>query len=179
MQDQADSSETRFDAAELSARGLRYARAFTAELVLQLGVQVRGVVVFGSCARGDARLGSDIDMVVVTDPRDSKSSVAITATYLALRDGREEQELLSAALNPLPSVVEFSAEAFAEHPWLLVDVATDGIVLRDTADGFIVNHLEQVKARLRAYGSYRVDAPDGSWFWELKPGMRPGEEIRI
>jgi hypothetical protein len=58
---------------------------------------------------------------------------------------------------------------------VLIDVATDGIILLD--DGRLVQHCAAVSARLRAYGGRRVHLPDGTWYWDLKPDFRLGDVI--
>lgn len=44
-------------------------QAFSAELRQRLGSRVRQILLFGSRARGDAREGSDYDMLVIVDRR--------------------------------------------------------------------------------------------------------------
>jgi len=149
-----------------------------ASLAAHLEDRLRAVALYGSVARGEARPGSDLDLLVITDVRDAGVHDALIDVVLALRDAPERALLDAASLDPTPSFVVFGEAALAEHPWLLMDVATDGEILLDS-NGLLRRHLDEVRARMRVYGTRRVHVPDGAWYWELKPGMRPGEEIRI
>ena len=128
---------------------------------------MRSAALFGSQARGDAGPANDVDLVmVVADP------------------GADDYALLSDALSrpgldgaPFVSVVLWSPALLARHPWLLIDVSVDGIILLD--DGTLAREMEDVRLRLRALGSHRVRLPGGSWYWDLKPAGRPGDVIEI
>ena len=39
--------------------------------------------------------------------------------------------------------------------------------------------LAALRVRLRELGSRKVEMPDGSWYWELKPDLRPGEMFEL
>ena len=45
--------------------------------------------------------------------------------------------------------------------------------------GSVAMELEAVRQRLRQLGSRRIERPDGSWYWDLKPDWRPGETIEL
>ena len=36
-----------------------------------------------------------------------------------------------------------------------------------------------VRRRMAELGSTRVELPDGSWYWDLKPDWRPGEVVDL
>lgn len=57
------------------------------------------------------------------------------------------------------SLLIWSSSELEAHPWLLIDVATDGIILLD--DGQLAQHCSPVSTGLRAYGARRVHLPDG------------------
>ncbi len=45
--------------------------------------------------------------------------------------------------------------------------------------GFFAGVLAGLRARLLELGSRRVRMPDGSWYWDLRPGMKHGEVVEI
>jgi len=68
-------------------------------------------------------------------------------------------------------------EAQRTHIFYL-DLTQDAIFLVDR-DGFFAAKLEQVRQRMRELGTRRVYFEDGCWYWELKPGMQPGEVVEL
>lgn len=62
------------------------AREFAVELRKQLGARVRHILLFGSRARGDAREGSDYDMLVVIDRRTPDARAAVLEVEKRLMD---------------------------------------------------------------------------------------------
>lgn len=131
------------------------------------GADLRSVALFGSHARGEANASSDVDLAIVVGDVPGDPYARLSAAKLAL--GVEEP--------PFLSFVVWRAQDLARHPWLLIDVATDGIVLID--DGGLTREIDDVRAKLRAYGSRRVRLPDGTWYWDLKPDWKPGDVVEI
>ena len=39
--------------------------------------------------------------------------------------------------------------------------------------------LERLRARLEELGSRRIELDDGTWYWDLKPDLRPGEVVTL
>ena len=64
-----------------------------------------------------------------------------------------------------------------QTPPLLLDVSQEAIILMD--DGFFVAKLDEVRKRLEELGSKRVWTKRGTWYWVLKPDLKPGEVIEI
>ena len=89
----------------------------------QLGAQLRAIVLFGSRARGDARLDSDIDLLVVADglPRDPISRLT------GLR--RPLVGLGPALPGSLSLVARTPSEVESNLTPLLLDVCAEGICL--------------------------------------------------
>ncbi|MEK6608489.1 MAG: nucleotidyltransferase domain-containing protein [Myxococcota bacterium] len=131
-----------------------------------LGERLRSVVLFGSWARGEATDRSDVDLAVVVDPPSEGDW-----SRLCRPIGRDPEE------RPDVSIVLWSGAQLAAHPWLMIDVATDGIIVLD--DGRLRREMDDVRERLRRYGSVREYLPDGTWFWDLKPDWKPGDVIEI
>jgi predicted nucleotidyltransferase len=139
-----------------------------------LGSRLLSLVLFGSVARGEAREGSDIDLLVVAEgfPR-------------SLRERRRpllEEWSRVRSEKGLPAVewnlVTKTPEEAAFHSPLYLDMVEDGILLVDR-DGFFRAVLDAMRERMRGLGSRRVFLEDGSWYWDLKPDFRFGEVVEI
>ena len=66
----------------------------------------------------------------------------------------------------------------ADTPWILLDICDHGIILFDPRS-VLARKLASLRLRLSELGSRRVELADGSWYWDLKPDMRPGEVIAL
>jgi predicted nucleotidyltransferase len=132
------------------------------------------VAVFGSLARGTAGPDSDVDLLIVAEdlPRGRLPRVqqflpveeALSARYPAFR---------TLQLSPIfktPAEVELGSPLF----W---DMTEDAILLYDR-NGFLQNHLEGVKRRLRELKARRV-FKDNAWYWILKGDYKPGEVFEL
>jgi uncharacterized protein len=148
-----------------------------AESRAALGDDLVALALFGSVARGQARADSDLDLYVVTrassvgDPRLSSLCARIEASA-------EYRALVSAGYRPTPSPVPHAVDELARHPWILLDITDHGIVLYDP-QSVLERELEAVRRRMAALGSRRVELPDGSWYWDLKPDWRPGDVVAL
>ena len=148
-----------------------------AEYRAALGDDLVAIALFGSVARGQARPDSDLDLYVVTrlpilgDPR-------LRATWEHIDASPEYQALVTAGYRPTPSPVLHTADELRCHSWILLDITDHGIVLHDPA-GVLERELNAVRRRMAELGSRRVELPDGSWYWDLKPDWRPGEVVDL
>ena len=155
-----------------------YVRALADQLRAALGPRLIGLILFGSCARGDHRPGSDVDLLLVVDTADRSADRAVRAAIEAMRHHPTRLAVMEAGLAGTPELVTISAQRLAEHPWLLLDVAADGVAFCD--DGaLLAENLAQVRASMQRYGTRRVTQADGGWYWELKPGMAFGEVVTL
>ena len=93
------------------------------QLRAQLGARLRAIVLFGSRARGDARLDSDIDLLVVADglPRDPISRLTELRRPLV--------DLGLALPGSLSLVARTPSEVDSNLTPLLLDVCAEGICL--------------------------------------------------
>ena len=79
--------------------------------------------------------------------------------------------------TPPASPVFRSEEELADTPWLLLDVCDHGIILFDPR-AVLACKLASLRLRLRELGSRRIELADGSWYWDLKPDLRPARSSR-
>lgn len=150
-----------------------------AEYRAALGDDLVAIAVFGSVARGEATTESDLDLYIVTrvpvrillDPR-------LDRIRTGIRESPEYCAAVSAGYRPAPMPILHTVEELARHPWILLDITHHGIILYDPA-GVLERELEAVRRRLAELGSKRIELPDGTWYWDLKPDWRPGDVVEL
>jgi len=121
-----------------------------------LGGELLGAVLFGSEARGEARTGSDIDLLLVAGP-----SVPLTRRLYALWDEKLGEDRHSPHFVHLPS-----STAEAGSPWL--EAAVDGTVLYDR-EGRIGRFLGRLR-RAIAGGRLTRKTAYGHPYWVKSEG---------
>jgi hypothetical protein len=135
------------------------------------------IALFGSVARGQARSDSDLDLYVVTH-RPSLGDSRLQRMWGCIDASPEYQALVSAGYQPTPSPVPHTMEELARHPWILLDIAHHGVILYDP-ESPLERELDAVRRRMAELGSKRIELPDGSGYWDLKPDWRPGEVVDL
>jgi len=135
------------------------------------GAGLRAIVLFGSCARGDWDKHSDVDILVVVDDWEGKAWNRITELQEVkekLRSTEEFERLVGSGYVPAIQHYPLStSEAKAFHR-IYLDMCLDGVILYDK-DNFIENVLQGVRDRLMAEKARRIQLPNGSYYWILKP----------
>src|ERR1700675_2791759 len=132
------------------------------------------IVLFGSVARRQAGLMSDIDVLLVAEglPR---SLADRRRPFLEAWQGVRAARRLSHVEWNL--VVKTPDEARVRSP-LYLDVVEDGILILDR-QGLFEEVLAGMRARMRELGSRRIHLADGTWYWDLKPDFRFGDVVEI
>lgn len=149
-----------------------------AEYRVALGDDLVAVACFGSVVRGDAGPESDLDLYMVTRSHVSSLIDPRLERLRHFRQTPEYQALAREGYRPDPMPVFHTVAELAAHPWILLDIADHGVILYDP-EGILTRELEAVRRRLRELGSKRIERPDGSWYWDLKPDWRPGELVEL
>lgn len=136
------------------------------------------LAVFGSAARGTMRPDSDVDLLVVVSElprgrlarvRDFEAVEAATAGVLS----SAEREGIRTALSPVLK----TPEEVWKGSLLFLDMVDQAAILFDR-EHFLRRYLEGLRARLAALGARRVYRR-GGYYWLLKPGLTPGEDLRL
>jgi predicted nucleotidyltransferase len=139
---------------------------------------ILSVAVFGSIARNKGTATSDIDLLVLHKGKRKEIEDGVIDIILKLRESHEYKKLEEAGFHPQISPIFMSTERLKKHPWILLDVIDHGVILFD--DGNVLeNEFKAIKEKLKKLGSKKVVLPDSSWYWDLKPDMKPGEVIEI
>lgn len=145
---------------------------------LAYGPRLRALAVFGSVGRRKMRPDSDIDFLLVVDPlpRGRMARVAEwEPTERELAPALEEARAHGVRTEWSP--IFKTPEELAEGSPLLFDMTEDARILWDP-QGVLEDALRRMKERLARNGARRIWSGN-AWYWELKPGHRPGELIRI
>ncbi len=148
------------------ARLREIATEYAALLRSAFGNRLVSVVLYGSVARGDARPGSDINVLVVADaiaPGPFKRRDLVDAADQAVAP-----LVAAAAMDGIPTrlarIVKTPEEAREIQP-LYLDLTQDAVLLYDR-DGFFARVLDGVRASLERLGATRTG--DGHpRYWRL------------
>ncbi|MDW8105454.1 MAG: nucleotidyltransferase domain-containing protein [Armatimonadota bacterium] len=166
------------DLSELNQRLLALARQYAQVAQEVLGDNLTSVVLYGSVARGEAELHSDIDLLIVCRelPR------GLFRRQEVLQPVRDRLYPALEALWQQGCYSDFSellkTEAEAQHtipPYL--DMTEDALLLYDR-DGFFAGILQRLRARLAELGAQRKRLGKIR-YWDLKPDFQPGEVIEL
>jgi uncharacterized protein len=152
--------------------GLVRAELYAEAAQRTLGDALVSVVLFGSVARGEASGSCDVDLLLVADGLASSR-----LERSAILDQIEDQvQPLGTAGAPLQAILFNSDEASRLRP-MYFDLTEDAVLLLDRG-GFFAGVLAGVRARLVRLGAVRRSLRDVR-FWDLKPGLKPGEIFEI
>jgi predicted nucleotidyltransferase len=155
-------------------------RRFCELLLGRYGERLRGVLLFGSVARGDWDESSDLDLLVVLDSLDGgRRGVLREVLKLEseLRGTREHVEAVAKGFFPSIEVYPLAADDAKHFRRLYLDALTEGIVLFER-DNFLHRLIEAFKKRLMELGSRRIELPGAGHYWELAD-VKPREIIEL
>ncbi|RKZ22401.1 nucleotidyltransferase domain-containing protein [bacterium] len=130
----------------------------------KLGDELVSYAVFGSTARGTAREMSDIDVIVIV----KKDTEEALKTFMEARNEIED------VYPPYFSPVITTEEELRKNPYILLDITEDGIIMYDR-NNTLHNLLERLRKRLEELGAKRIWIEEDTWYWDLKPDLKPGE----
>jgi predicted nucleotidyltransferase len=137
------------------------------------------IVLFGSVARGQARKESDIDLLIILQEASSDHYERLKPFVdieLGMRKNATYEQYMGEGLMPCLSCLVLSRKEADENHYVFLDMVEDSIILFDDRDYF-KGRLSALKRRLSSLGSKKVQLGDGSWYWDLKPDLKLGEEF--
>ena len=131
-----------------------------AALQEHLGASLRGLVLFGSRARGDARPESDWDLLLIADGLPSSPLVR----------SRLLRNALPAWWCGRASIIAKTPDEFeTEFPAYYLDVAADGRILHDR-NGYLNDRVDRIRHRMREASLQRRKITNGFvWTWHTPP----------
>jgi len=148
------------------------------DLRVVLGQRLVAMALYGSVARQAARPASDIDLFLVHRGDRHAALCSFVEVEIGLRDDPLTAKLRARGVPIKPMPVFRSEASLADTPWLLLDIAHHGIMLFDPRS-VLARKLAGLRKRLVELGSRRIELADGSWYWDLKPDLRPGEIVTL
>jgi hypothetical protein len=151
-----------------------------ARLIEGLGGSLHSLVLFGSIAKGEARAESDLDLLIVSEDLPMRYSDRLKLFRELTRgvEGARMRLWRERGLYPLIDAILLTPEeASLSHPFYL-DMMEEAVIVFDR-DGFMEKKLEKLRERLKELGARRIQLLDGTWYWELKPTIKPGEVIEL
>lgn len=136
-------------------------RCACGELVRVFGNRFVGLVLFGSWARGEAGVGSDVDVFVVL--RGGCSFDVRSKVYRVVAKHVRRHVTLVCV-----DVSDILREDFELTP-LMINIVYDGIVVCDR-DGVVSSFIEKGREFIRRIGLVRYRTPDGKYGWKRANG---------
>jgi hypothetical protein len=159
---------------------MSYADLIVTLLKRSLKEKLVSVVLFGSVARGEADMGSDIDLLVVAKnfkPFISRFDI-FNEIEKDLKTSKAYRDLKEKKLGTLISPIPHTPEEIKTNPPILLDIVTDGIILYDT-DNFMDMHLTALRKKLGKLGARKIFLGKGRWYWDLKPDYSLNEVVEL
>jgi len=147
--------------------------------------ELLSIVLYGSAAKGSFQLGrSDIDLLYILEDgsrgiwqREDRVFRRFQSAweYKASDYWFRTQGLYGYSEVTTASLHKSQAQTF--QPAYL-DMFSHRVILYDRG-GFFLGLMEKLREALVALGTVRVEHPDGTYMWLLKPDMAPGEIVEI
>jgi predicted nucleotidyltransferase len=141
----------------------QFLRELSETLCDAFGDDLIALVVFGSYARGEAKLTSDCDVYLIARALPTNRLDRLEHIHLPV---------IARFARAISIIAETKTEFESGFPSLYLDVATDGIVLFDR-DDYIRKKLARVRELTRLAGLQRVRLNgDFAWKWQRQPAPR-------
>jgi len=138
------------------------------------------VVLYGSTARGRVGPDSDIDILIVARNLPEEYHRRINLIFpLLIQTYRSPayQKLGQWGLHPKIEYLLLDEEEAQSISGIDLDLLTDHRILYDS--GFFAKKMARLLKRLKRLGAKKVVVNRNAWYWDLKPDLKPGEEIEL
>jgi len=142
--------------------------------------RLKGVLLFGSVARGDWTPSSDLDLLIVVEGWRKPTWERIRELMRLedeLRNTPEYTQALKAGYIPIIQEYPLDEEEALRTQRIYIDACMEGIILYER-DGFLTHIFDNLRKRMMELGSRRISTPDGKHYWVLWQG-RAGEVFEL
>lgn len=143
------------------------------------GQNLVSVVLYGSLARGEAKMGSDIDLLIVCENFPKERSKRQDIFMKMEREIDEELKKIyeKCGFYPYISPILKTKEEAQNISPLYLDMVTDARILYDK-DSFFMEILKKLRIKLESLKAKKVKVGK-KWYWDLKPDYKFGEVVSI
>lgn len=135
------------------------------------GEELLSVILFGSWTRGEAKPGSDMDLLIVREHLPQSRLERFRLWHCVA------QEISKTFARMLSVVLLTEEEARAARPFYL-DMTEEAVILYDK-EGFFLSVLDNLRKTLTKLGAKRVRDAKGYPYWILKETCAFGEAIEL
>lgn len=151
----------------------------------EFGDELIAIVLYGSAIKDSFQLGrSDVDLLCILEDgsrniwqreEDVFKGFRSTWEYRACDYWLKTQGFYGYPEVTTASLLKSYAKKFQP---MYLDMLSHKAVLYDK-EGFFQNLMKKLQEALKALGTIRIEHPDGTYGWLLKPDITPGESIEI
>jgi len=159
---------------------LGFLELLVARVVENFWGKLISLVIFGSMAVGRARAESDVDLLVVSEELPEKYSdrLRLWRRIVASLESERLRLWREKKLYPLIDPILLTPSEAERTQLFYLDLLDNAVIVYDR-DGFMCRILERLRAKLKVLGAMRVELPDKSWYWVIKPSASFGEAIEV
>ena len=157
----------------------RFIEHLAQELQEKIGDDLISVILYGSYARGQIGVGSDVDILIIARNL-SPSSLDRQVFFNKILPVVEEplrKGLHRMGYFPYISAILKTPEEANRVSRFYFDMIDEAKIFLDK-DDFFKSVLERVRKRLKELGAKKIQVGK-MWYWDLKPDYRPGDVFEI
>ncbi len=140
------------------------------------GDNLVSLILYGSIARGDYKLDSDIDLLIIFEKL-PKKRLSRQKFFILLENEVSFTELNEKNYYPTFSPILKTREEARFLSPLYLDMINDAIILFDK-DNFFYDVLQTLNSQLIKLGAKKKNIGK-KWYWDLKPTYKFGDDIVI
>lgn len=151
----------------------------------EFGDELISIVLYGSAVKDSFQLGrSDVDLLYILEDDSENAWQREGSVFREFQSTWEYRAcdywLKMQGTYGYPEVTTASLRRSYAKTFqpIYLDMLSNRIILYDVEE-FFQNLMKRLKEALTALGTIRVERPDGTYSWSLKPDITPGERIEI